>query len=284
MTDKEMIRHGKKLLQKHDDRKLFSNFSNIYPMTTENIKGTYDLFDLNDKNVLTVTSSGDHILEAALAGAKTIDSFDINYLSEYYYHFKKAIIESYSLDMFKKILFDDIILNGIIDDKYYANFRDKMATKYQMFWDEIIEYSLSNNLALNTFMTMGPDPFYLLNYLHKENYDVLKEKLSSVNTGFIHSDLLHLGKSLTKKYDFMFFSNIADYIGITKTKQYAATKLMKNLSYDGTIVYAYMYDAERKIVKRFEKTNFYMIDSAYNNYISKDYVLTIRRNYEWDSR
>ena len=41
-----------------------SEFSKIYPFTTENIAGYIDYFDFDDKSLLTVGSSGDQILNA----------------------------------------------------------------------------------------------------------------------------------------------------------------------------------------------------------------------------
>lgn len=277
MNNKELIRRGKKLLKETNNTKLFTTFSKIYPMTSENIKDTYKLFDLTNKDILTVISSGDHILSAILNGAKNVDAFDINYLTEYYYHFKKAIIETYDLEKFKDILLYNIIPIGKIKEKWYINFRDNIDEKYQAFWDEIINYSLSNNYPLNSLILACPDYFHLIDYLKEDTYNKLKEQLPNVKVNFIQSDLLHLDKHLTKNYDFMFFSNIADYIGISKTKEYSKTKLIKNLKDNGTIAYAYMYNAEKRIVRRFEKNNAYPINSACKAIDNKDYVLTLKK-------
>ena len=51
-----------------------SEFSRIYSFTTENIAGYIEYFDLNNKNLLTIGSSGDQILNAFYNGAKDIDS------------------------------------------------------------------------------------------------------------------------------------------------------------------------------------------------------------------
>lgn len=276
MTNKELIRRGKKLLTEENNSSLFSTFSKIYPMTTENIKGTYELFDLNDKDILTVTSSGDHILCAALKGAKRIDSFDVNYLTEYYYYLKKAVIEAYDLDKFKERFLYSLIPDGEIKETWYSEFRDNLDGKYQEFWDEIISFSNSNGIPLNKLFLFIPNYNNLVNYLDEENYNLLKETLPNIETKFIHSDLMHLNKNLDKKYDYMFFSNISDYAGIMNVKDYAKAKLMGHLNENGEIAYAYMYDADLKKAKLYESNNVYPISSTVNDKNAKDYILTLK--------
>lgn len=74
-----------KLLHKENENSLITPFGcteSSYLWTNENMY-LYDNEDLKDKKVLTVTSSGDHALNAILNGAKNIDSFDINLYSKY---------------------------------------------------------------------------------------------------------------------------------------------------------------------------------------------------------
>ena len=54
------------------DEASMNGFEEIYPFTTENIAGYIDYFDLQDKSLLTVGSSGDQIINAAFKGAKDI--------------------------------------------------------------------------------------------------------------------------------------------------------------------------------------------------------------------
>ena len=53
MNNKDLIRKGKQLFSSAESSELFSTFSKLYPMTSENIKDTYELFDLEDKDILT---------------------------------------------------------------------------------------------------------------------------------------------------------------------------------------------------------------------------------------
>lgn len=51
------------------------NFINIYPFTTENIAGYINEFELKDKSLLTVGSSGDQVINAALYDCQDITLF-----------------------------------------------------------------------------------------------------------------------------------------------------------------------------------------------------------------
>ena len=65
------------------DEASMNGFEEIYPFTTENIAGYIDYFDLQDKSLLTVGSSGDQIINAAFKRAKDITLLDINPYAKY---------------------------------------------------------------------------------------------------------------------------------------------------------------------------------------------------------
>ena len=56
----------------------FASISKIYSFTTENISGYFNYLDFKNKNVLTVSASGDHIINAFYKGARSVTGFDIN--------------------------------------------------------------------------------------------------------------------------------------------------------------------------------------------------------------
>ena len=77
-----------------DDDAYDKGFSKIYSFSTENISGYIDSFDLENKSLLTVGSSGDQALNAILRNWKDVTVMDINLYAKYYYYLKAAgIIE-----------------------------------------------------------------------------------------------------------------------------------------------------------------------------------------------
>ena len=71
-----------------------SEFSRIYTFTTENISGYINYFDFNNKNLLTVGSSGDQVLNALLSEPEKIDAFDISIFPRYFLELKIAAIKT----------------------------------------------------------------------------------------------------------------------------------------------------------------------------------------------
>ena len=272
MDNKQLIEKGKNLLNGKGYGKAFSDFNIVYPTTTENIKSTYALYDLKGKNILTVMSSADHVFCAMVDGARKIDAFDINYLTEYYYYFKKAIAETFDLDEFKKILLYSIIPIGLIKESWYLKFRENLNGKYLIFWDEIVNCSLKNNLPLNKLFFNSTIKPRLVNYLNKDNYKKLRDAFEYCDVSFIHSDIHNLDNNISGKYDYMFLSNISDYVEINKMRNISKNNLSKFLTDDGDIAYAYVYYSpiEKKSLK-----NSYAVTSTID-VMEKDHVLTLK--------
>ena len=81
-----------------DNRICYRGFRNLYFQSNENIDYYLNMIDLgNRENALTVAGSGDHIFNLVANGITEVDSFDINYLTEYLaLGLKKAMIVKYS--------------------------------------------------------------------------------------------------------------------------------------------------------------------------------------------
>lgn len=269
-----------------DQKYKIGDVSKMWPMTNENLREMHKIFDVKDKSVLTVTSSGDHILEAMLGGAKVIDSFDINHLTRYYYHLKKAMIESFRLKLYIDVA--KSFSYGFISDKHYQKIRKNLHDEYKIFWDEIIDYYSDNydcdlsNIYNTVIRTKNINR---VNYLSRHNYLLLRDKLAYYNTGFINSDIFSLDTKLDKSYDLIYLSNIYGYTdrnrynGLKKVKEYAKKKLYPYLNDGGTIVYAYIYDFQFDQFKDAYKIK-NDVEEAYvlDNYgIKKDCLLTLKR-------
>lgn len=226
-------------------------FNNIYLFTTENIKGYMDELDLNNKKVITVTASSDHILNAILKGAKEILTFDINILSKYFMDLKLKAIEKLSFEEFEEIFLyeNENSLNYEIIKKL------NLPRDSQEFWiKEMSKYDngllLRQSKLFNT-KYFNPDSKRKQNiYLNKEKYDIIKSKLSDVDIKFINCSVEAL--EIDKKYDYMFLSNISDYLDLifkeNNLEEYlkVINKFKKNVSY---IYIAYIYDINKNIFR-----------------------------------
>ncbi len=277
MNSKQVIRKGKELLEQNDRSTLFNNFGRVYGMTTENVKGTFARYDFNGKDILTVCSSGDHILGALLKGANNVDAFDLNALTEYYFHFKKALIVGVSFSEFREFLVYNLIPTGRVLLKTYKKFRDYIEMPYRDFWDEIISYGLSNELDFRRLFINSLNSSYrydsMVDYYSEEDYSLLQERIGLSQVNFIHSDLKKLSLQLESKYDYMFLSNIADYVGVFETKK-IAQGLLPFVKDGGEIAFAYLYDITLKRALNYS-SDLFEVDSVIKD--ASDYVLTLRK-------
>ena len=85
-----------------------SMFNSIYPFTTENISGYIDEFDLKDKSLLTVGSSGDQVINAYFYGCNDVTLMDVNILTRYYISLLRKNIKYMIYIVIKVTVFPDM--------------------------------------------------------------------------------------------------------------------------------------------------------------------------------
>ena len=224
-------------------------FSSIYSFTTENIAGYMYELDLSNKSVITVTGSSDHIINAILKGCTDITTFDINPLSKYYMDLKISAIKELSYDEFLDFLLYDTNKSFSYD---IINKLD-MNNDSKTFWLNELSKNDNNGLKMKESGLFNLKYFDIENiinsnlYINKENYDIIKDRLKYVKIKFLESNLKDL--KINKNYDYMFLSNISDYLDI----MYDNNSLMeykelifKFLKKVKVIYFAYIYDIGKK--------------------------------------
>lgn len=223
---------------------VMARFDSIYPFTTENIAGYMNDLDLTGKRIITVTGSADHILNAILKGATDITTFDINPLTEKYMDLKISAIKKLSYNEFLNIfLFDDVNIDYNIITSL------DMSLESKNFWIKQLETQnkLLHSSLFNTKYYNPTSKLWQNIYLKEDNYNLLKTKLNNVNINFICTSLKDL--ELTQDYDYMFLSNISDYLNLMFTDDLLVSyknlinKFLKRVK---VIYFAYLYDIENK--------------------------------------
>ena len=232
-------------------------FSSIYPFTTENIKGYYNLLDFKNKDVLTVGSSGDHTLNLYLENIKSVDYFDINPFSKYYYDLKKTAIQKLELDEFLEFFCYSNFPTFLKENKKafslntYYRILPYLDDKTKYFWDSLyLEYTGLEIRKSNLFSKDEERSSILCksnNYLNYKNYYLLKETLSNKKEPtFYNSDIRDI--ELVKKYDIIMLSNIAKYLEYMYEDNYLdnfyklISRLENNLNDNGIIILSYLYN------------------------------------------
>lgn len=224
-------------------------FDSIYLFTTENIAGYMNELNLTNKKIITVTGSSDHIINAILKGCLDITTFDINQLAKYYMDLKLSAIEELSYNEFLDFLLYDT-------DKsfdYEIVKKLKMNEESRNFWLKELLKNNNNGKKMRNSNLFNLKYFNIQNkiecnlYLNKKNYDIIKSRLGLVKINFIHSNLKDL--KVDENYDYMFLSNISDYINTFYEDNYLNN--YKNLIFEFLdkvryIYFAYIYDINSK--------------------------------------
>lgn len=250
-----------------------SGFYKIYPFTTENINGYIDQFDLNNKSLLTVGSSGDQVINSILKGCKDITVIDINPYTKMYYYLKIACILNLDIDEFYKFLrYTDYphkyIKNYLVfDPKIYNKIRDTLKNiDYDscLFWDELlcsfnpadIRYNLFNLDEYNNNVLSNCN-LYLKN---EENYNKTKKEVKNINPKFINNDLFKV--DLNRTFDNIWFSNIGTYMQSSELKK-LVYKYSFLLNQNGKILISYLYNTSEDTKYKSEFMNIYDLEKTF---------------------
>ena len=257
MNVNENLLYADYLIRKSSFKK--NGFDYIYPFTTENINGYFPLHKLINKNVLTVGSSSDQILNAFLMDAKTIDCFDINPFTKYYFDLKKAAIKTLTLQEYKEFFsyfeYSKIFSgnkNAFNLNSFYK-IVDYLEEDSLIFWASLFKKYKGLTIRKGLFSFDENDISIVIklnNYLNEENYHKLKSNIDKLHPTFYYCDIKNICKYLNKKYDFIFLSNIANYIYYSHNN--SLEEYRKNIiefnqfMFDESLVFfAYLYEVDK---------------------------------------
>lgn len=232
-------------------------YQSIYMFATENIHEVINSIDVKDKSILTVSSSGDHIFNMLLNGAKSIEAYDINYFTKYYFYLKESAIRTLNYNEFidfffgrkyslKKDVFNEQKFKLVIE-----NIKDKES---KLFWDILLSgcggkrlyksnLFFRNHYSKNTYIECN-------DYLRKEeNYKALQQLLNNYNYTFYLVNIFNdISNIPNKEYDIIYLSNILDRIigkdkleTIKKIKD-IIIKVKEYLSPNGVLGICYLYN------------------------------------------
>ena len=224
----------------------FQNRSFIYTFTNENIKEYLKYFDLRDKDILTVVGSGDHVFNMLLS-TNSLDAFDINLYAYYFYVLKKHALATLELDEYLEFFLDkEDFYNLKIFDKIKKNWQDELEIKE--FFDVLLKYPYIKHTSffVNNKWEDREKIIKQNEYLEEQNYYALKKSIFEKKVHFIHSNLTKI--DLHQLYDFIFISNITDYLGnmfqktpLKSYKKFLYQEIIPFLKENGQLV-SYLYD------------------------------------------
>lgn len=211
-------------------------YGSVFFHSNENLKGVFDQVDVAGKDVLTVLSSGDQALHLYDRGAKSVELFDINNLTIYYYYLRVWTIK-YLNQYYPDVFFKNNFLERVLVHVKPTTKEEEIA---YLYWKKFIWY----------FKDYGEDDLdelFLLGFDIERNIisdlSKVKQRLNNEKYVFYNIDLSK-NVNLDKKYDVIFVSNIGDKIrglisddkGVKRLQIYE--KNLLNLLNDNGIVIA----------------------------------------------
>lgn len=225
-------------------------FKYIYPFTTENISGYLPYFDLEDKSLLTVGSSGDQAINAILMGSKDITVIDLCMFAKEYFNLKRAAIASLTREEFFKFFcyyhYNDKKSNHYaFNKKSYLKLREALGSydnESLYFWDYLFYNYRSIKIRKRLFNYDESRRSCIIHYneyLKSDiTYDELKNKIDRAKVDFTVDNVS--SASFDKKFDNIFLSNINSYCSASQLKT-MYENMVKYLNDDGRMLAAYLY-------------------------------------------
>ena len=201
-------------------------YSPLYFSTNEPINELFSSVGIEDKEVLTVLASSDQYFYSCFYNAKSIDTFDKNRLTIYYYYLRKWEIEY--LDRFypdKKMLRNHKHIHELLQK---VKPESEEETDAYQFWDNFIRRSFPfSNSAL----------FYFSNNTKSTTIEDLNSIKSYMNRHPFSFEVMDIFEPLErdKQYDIIILSNILEYCGIDKFEA-CRDNLLRLLRDDGIIL------------------------------------------------
>lgn len=201
------------------------DYERLYFQSNELLHKIFSNFDLEGKDVLTVAGSGDQAFHCYKNGAKSIDLFDKNPLTIYYFYLRRWVIEylnlfypdkSFTSRDIKRLLKKVIIRSDYENDsiEYWEKLiKEKDFRFTKLFWKDLVQQKQSNDF---------------------NDLSLIKNRLSD-NFSFYNLDITKYLIS-NKKYDVIITSNISDYYSNAFTLAGYEDNLKGMLKDDGIIV------------------------------------------------
>lgn len=209
------------------DDKIIAGYDKVYYQINEDINDVLLGEDFTDKDVLSVLASADQYFMFKALDAKNVDSFDFNRLTMYYYFLRKWSIK-YNNDVYPDIIYDDSYVENLLKKVEVSSDLEKKALDF-------FKRHVSNGSDFSKlFYDVDAQPYG--NTLF-QNVRQLKKIVDSDFT-FYNMDLFRNNRDLiTKKYDYLYISNILDWAREDSSKiTIAKDNLLSLLKDNGKVI------------------------------------------------
>lgn len=291
MSVQDEIEKSIKLLE-HDYSGVreFKGVSPVYPFNTEDSANLFSCYRdfIKGKKVLTVTGSGDALLDLIARGSKDITCFDSNVLAKRIAELKLAFWKSHlGKDLFKKFFIGEHYGDEILQYDIFKELRNYLSPETLYYFESLYDYMKKKGIKMtnadSTILYQQYDNFIHFpvqnstvgnfnSYLGNNQRDLENALVDTedLHVQFLDKDIMDLSESIDE-YFFIYLSNIFEFtssfmpqkrlrIRLERFKNYVVNEIKPHLSDDGILVLGYLQGSKN------------ICDDVYRDKTKYDYI------------
>jgi hypothetical protein len=192
----------------------------MYVYATEMVGSYYPIVEVAGKSLLTITGSGDQVINACYLGAREVTGFDLNAHAVLFAELKITLLQKLSLEQYLAF-FGSNFADGSFDRGIYEEVRDDLRPEARALFDRVYSESDGNPLTNPTYFRQRSFlevPTDRINPYVKDETAYLKTQtvLRQSPPHFVVSDIQGIGTRVEgKQFDLINLSNVPNYF--TKT-------------------------------------------------------------------
>ena len=235
-----------------NNKNSYGDTSFVYKFSNEEIS-SYQKYLENRNDILTITASGDQILNSILAGSINIKSCDISRFPKYFFELKRAARLNLTKDEFINFFINESDYDQILNDDIYDGFRNDLDQDDRKFWDSLFQFFEGGQiydsfLFSHEIVTLSSATERNV-YLQDSNYNKLQNVITKTNVSHYVGDIKDIIQSDHDSYDLVNLSSII-YYGFNGFDDYKNLIENINLNEDG-VTLTYLYQLRNRIKQVF---------------------------------
>lgn len=239
-------------------KEFYHQNSFIYKVTNEMVNYYQDY--LKDRNkILSITASGDQVLNSILEGSKYIDVCDISRFPNYFLKLKIAAILSLTREEYLNFFINGTSYDNEFSDLYFEKLKDNLSKEDRIFWNSL--FNFFDGSEIYNSMLFSHEVFNLESVLEKNkfleenNYLKLRKQLEDVSINYMVGSIHDVVKTLKEPYDLVNLSSIIYYDESRSVENYK--KLLKAIPLsDNGIILTYLYTLRDELKNMFSENNY----------------------------
>lgn len=225
----------------------------VYFRSNEDLDAVFSHFDVKEKNVLSVLGSGDQAFHLIKRGAKSIDLFDKNKLTIYYFYLRLWTIR-YTGKYYPDVYFNHEYIKKLLSCVKPESEEEKNACEYWKMFTDLYHQRNPRDM----FLVEGP----IMNEL--DDVSLVNQGLKDKKICFYNWDISKL-VDVDKQYDLIYLSNVHEWICGSISITVSRNNLYKLLKDNGIIICSNLTQdgarfAEMQIFSKF--FNYYELPSS----------------------